>query len=393
MPFIIIPILLLSIYFSMMEAVIRVDRGIEKYTSYSSSVSWVLLLLNVACVNYIIFIVIPFLSNWIKINPFIYILIFILYVYLWMFFIEKLPKKYILSRSKETKKAMLKQFDKINSFLSIFTKPVQIDIRQEQEEILEKDIREMISASSKRGHMEEGQKEYIENIFEFDDTYVEEICTHRSEVISLYQEDDEETWKKTIHENRHTFYPVYGQDEDDVIGILDTRDYFRLDDLSQKNVMEKAVDAPFFVPEIMKLDDLFKDMQLRRQYFAIVVDEYGGMSGIVTLHDIVETILGEMNEGEDEGDKDILRVGEDHFKIYGLASLEDVSEELKIELPVDDYQTFGGYILSCYGKLPDDGTSFDVELDIMSVHVETVENHHVGMTDVKIKKAIEMSEE
>ena len=393
MTFIIIPILLLSIYFSMMHAIINEDRGIKKYTSYSSTVSWLLLILNGCSLLYLFYIGIPYLEKWIVLNKWVYILSFILYIYLWMIFIDKLPKKYILSQSDKKKESMIEQFDAISTLLYILTKPVQIDIKQGQEEISEEDIREMITASSESGHMEEGQKEYIENIFEFDDTYVEEICTHRSEVVSLYLEDDLDTWKKTIHENRHTFYPVYGKDEDDVIGILDTRDYFRLDDFSQKNIMEKAVDEPFFVPEIMKLDDLFRDMQLRRQYFAIVVDEYGGMSGIVTLHDIVETILGEMNEDEEEDEKTIIKLDTDHYKIYGLANLEEVSEELQIDLPFDEYQTFGGYILSCFGKLPADGTSFDVELEHMSVHVESIENHHVGMTDVKIKKAIEMSEE
>ena len=225
----------------------------------------------------------------------------------------------------------------------------------------------------------------FDNVFEFDDTSVEEICTHRSEVVCLYLEDDMDQWKQVIHDNRHTFYPICQEDEDDVVGVLDTRDYFRMDAQNQDYILAHAVDKPLFVLENTKADDCFMEMKKRKYYFAIVIDEYGGMSGIVTLHDIVETILGEMYEEEDEEEpEEIQKLDQNSFRIYGSASLEDVQKELNIPLPVQDYDTFGGYLLSSYGSVPDDGEQFDIHFDHMDVTVKEMKNHRVMETIVNV---------
>ena len=262
---------------------------------------------------------------------------------------------------------------------------VRIPVLNESEEVTEEDIREMIQTSQESGHIEEPQKELFDNLFEFDDTSVEEICTHRSEVICLYLEDDMDKWKQVIHDNRHTFYPICQEDEDDVVGVLDTRDYFRMDAQNQDYILAHAVDKPLFVLENTKADDCFMEMKKRKYYFAIVIDEYGGMSGIVTLHDIVETILGEMYEEEDEEEpEEIQKLDQNTFRIYGSASLEDVQEALNISLPVQDYDTFGGYLLSSYGSVPDDGEQFDIHFDDMDVTVKEMKNHRVMETIVNV---------
>lgn len=262
---------------------------------------------------------------------------------------------------------------------------VRIPVLNESEEVTEEDIREMIQTSQESGHIEEPQKELFDNVFEFDDTSVEEICTHRSEVVCLYLEDDMNQWKQVIHDNRHTFYPICQEDEDDVVGVLDTRDYFRMDAQNQDYILAHAVDKPLFVLENTKADDCFMEMKKRKYYFAIVIDEYGGMSGIVTLHDIVETILGEMYEEEDEEEpEEIQKLDQNSFRIYGSASLEDVQKELNIPLPVQDYDTFGGYLLSSYGSVPDDGEQFDIHFDHMDVTVKEMKNHRVMETIVNV---------
>lgn len=172
-----------------------------------------------------------------------------------------------------------------------------------------------------------------------------------------------------------------------MIGVLDTRDYFRLDDTSKECVLAHAVDHPLFISENGKVDDVFNEMKSQKTYFAIILDEYGGMTGIVTLHDIIETLLGEMYEPEDEIEpEDIVSLGENKWEIYGFADLKDVQEELKIELPVDDYDTFGGYVLGSYGHIPSDGTTITVDLPQLRVEVKEILNHRVGKTIVeKIK--------
>ena len=228
---------------------------------------------------------------------------------------------------------------------------VRIPVLNESEEVTEEDIREMIQTSQESGHIEEPQKELFDNVFEFDDTSVEEICTHRSEVVCLYLEDDMNQWKQVIHDNRHTFYPICQEDEDDVVGVLDTRDYFRMDAQNQDYILAHAVDKPLFVLENTKADDCFIEMY---------------------------------EEEDEEEPEEIQKLDQNSFRIYGSASLEDVQKELNIPLPVQDYDTFGGYLLSSYGSVPDDGEQFDIHFDHMDVTVKEMKNHRVMETIVNV---------
>lgn len=303
---------------------------------------------------------------------------------LYMILIFKLPKRFANKN--------IKHLDFLEPFIhtirltfSWLSWTFSFDTEFEEEAVSEEDIRELISTGSE---IEEPQKEMIENIFELDDTSVEELCTHRSQVITLDLEQDIEEWQEIIHDNRHTFYPICGNDDDDIIGVLDTRDYFRIDGpLSQEMILEHAVDKPFFVSENTKADTCFHEMKNRRTYFAIVLDEYGGMTGIITLHDIIETLLGEMNEIDDEIEPDdIQKLDDNQWYIRGSADLEEVQETLHIPLPIDEYDTFSGYVLASLGRIPDDGTTFELELKTMTIHVKEIKNHCVGQAIVFLKK-------
>ena len=167
---------------------------------------------------------------------------------------------------------------------------------EEDDKVTEEEIRMMLLEGNEQGTIQEEENNIIQNVFEFDDISVEEICTHRRDVVILDIDDSDKEWEETIFENRHTFYPICGRDSEDIIGILDTRDYFRLSDKSKKNLMDKAVDQPMFVPETMRANRLFRKMKESRSYFAVILDEYGALSGIITLHDLLEALVGELNE-------------------------------------------------------------------------------------------------
>lgn len=277
----------------------------------------------------------------------------------------------------------------LNALANVILKILHIDSNK-NEKVSEEEIRMMIHESSQNGNIDVPQKEFIENVFELDDTTVEEICTHRNEAIALYLEDAMDEWRQVIHDNRHTFYPVCGEDEDDIVGVLDTRDYFRLDEnATQNEVLQKALDEPFFVTENTKANSLLHEMKNRRNYFAVVLDEYGGVTGIVTLHDIIETLLGEINEEDDEIEPaEIQKIDDNQWWIYGSAFIEDVEEQLNIDIPNDDYETFSGYVLDCYGKIPDDGTQFEVQTKNLIVSVKEMKNHRVGLTLVQRKESL-----
>lgn len=315
-------------------------------------------------------------------TPLLYVVVLLL-VYVYILLSDLLPRKFANAHSDKFEKTFMSIAKGIQSLFTPFTFFLRFEVEKEQEDYSEEDIYEVING----GGVEPSQKEFIENLFEFDDTPVEEICTHRSEVVCLYLNDDKETWKKTILENRHTLYPVCDEDNDDVVGILDTRDYFRLDSIEQDNVINKAMDQPFFISQNMKADVLLKEMKIKKVYFAVLLDEYGGMTGIVTLHDIIETLLGEIQEDDDiEEPNPIQQIDSDQFRIYGQADIEDVEKALGISLEDEDCDTFGGYILNHYGQIPDEGSHFKVSLDLMDVYVKEVKNHRIGQTIVQIKR-------
>ena len=362
----------------MTSSIVSTNKEIEDDSyKYQATLKWLSLCMEVFGIVMSVIYLQPIIHT-----PLLYVVVLLL-VYVYILLSDLLPRKFANAHSDKFEKTFMSIAKGIQSLFTPFTFFLRFEVEKEQEDYSEEDIYEVING----GGVEPSQKEFIENLFEFDDTPVEEICTHRSEVVCLYLNDDKETWKKTILENRHTLYPVCDEDNDDVVGILDTRDYFRLDSIEQDNVINKAMDQPFFISQNMKADVLLKEMKIKKVYFAVLLDEYGGMTGIVTLHDIIETLLGEIQEDDDIEEPDpIQQIDSDQFRIYGQADIEDVEKALGISLEDEDCDTFGGYILNHYGQIPDEGSHFKVSLDLMDVYVKEVKNHRIGQTIVQIKR-------
>lgn len=378
LPILILFTFILNILFSMTSSIVSTNKEIEDDSyKYQATLKWLSLCMEV----FGIVMSVIYLQSLIH-GPLLYVVVLLL-VYVYILLSDLLPRKFANAHSDKFEKTFMSIAKGIQSVFTPFTFFLRFEVEKEQEDYSEEDIYEVINS----GGVEPSQKEFIENLFEFDDTPVEEICTHRSEVVCLYLNDDKETWKKTILENRHTLYPVCDEDNDDVVGILDTRDYFRLDSIEQDNVINKAMDQPFFISQNMKADVLLKEMKIKKVYFAVLLDEYGGMTGIVTLHDIIETLLGEIQEDDDIEEPDLIQqIDADQFRIYGQADIEDVEKALGISLEGEDCDTFGGYILNHYGQIPDEGSHFKVSLDLMDVYVKEVKNHRIGQTIVQIKR-------
>lgn len=258
---------------------------------------------------------------------------------------------------------------------------------EEDELVTEEEILMMLTEGNEQGTIQEEENEIIQNVFEFDDISVEEICTHRREVVFLALEHSEEEWEEVIRSSRHTYYPVCGKNLDDVVGVLDTKDYFRSSDKSREHILECAMDEPFFIPETMKANVLFRKMKESRIYFAVVLDEYGGLSGIITLHDLMESLVGELNEPEEPwGPEDIEEFGDGKWKIQGCALLDDVADALKIQLPVDVYDTFSGFVCGVIGRVPGDGEAFTCEAEGLVIEVHEVHMHMIGACTVTLNK-------
>ena len=378
LPILILFTFILNILFSMTSSIVSTNKEIEDESyKYQATLKWLSLCMEIFGIVMSVIYLQPMIHT-----PLLYVVVLLL-VYVYILLSDLLPRKFANVHLNQFEKPFMSIAKGIQSLCTPFTFFLRFEVEKEQEDYSEEDIYEVINS----GGVEPSQKEFIENLFEFDDTPVEEICTHRSEVVCLYLNDDKETWKKTILENRHTLYPVCDEDNDDVVGILDTRDYFRLDSIEQDNVINKAMDQPFFISQNMKADVLLKEMKIKKVYFAVLLDEYGGMTGIVTLHDIIETLLGEIQEDDDIEEQDpIQQIDADQFRIYGSADIEDVEKTLGISLEDEDCDTFGGYILNHYGQIPDEDSHFKVSLDLMDVYVKEVKNHRIGQTIVQIKR-------
>lgn len=262
-----------------------------------------------------------------------------------------------------------------------------IDPNEEDEEVTEEEIRMMIDAGSEKGTIDFVEKEMIQNIFEFDDLTIGEICTHRTEVSLLWTDESIEQWESTIHQSRHSLYPVCNESVDDIVGVLNAKDYFRLENKTYDSIMETAVRPAFFVPESIKADVLFRSMKKSRNYFAIVLDEYGGMSGIITMSDLVQQLVGEIDD-EDllERELKIELIDSQTWNILGNTPLDDVAKQLKVSLPTEEYDTFGGFIFGTLGTIPEDGSQFEIEVNGLTIKVIEVKDHRVEKAVVCLTK-------
>ncbi len=252
-----------------------------------------------------------------------------------------------------------------------------IDPNQNEEVVTEDEIKMMLMEGSQQGTIENDENEIIQNVFDMNDTSAEEVSTRRRDVVCLYLEDDMDAWAQTIRNSHYTYFPVCGESQDDVVGVLNTKDYFRLDDLSRKSVMKNAVDKPFFVPEGIRADQLFSRMKQERKYFAIVIDEYGGMSGIVTVHDLMEELVGDMDDEDTVREVEIRQLNGDRWEIRGSADLEEVAEKLDVQLPTDEHETFNGLVCGIVGRVPDEGEQFSCEGYGLKIDVKNVTGHRV----------------
>lgn len=277
----------------------------------------------------------------------------------------------------------------IVAFLTVSTNSVLrlfgIDPNQEDESNCEEEIRMMVDVGSENGTIDLEEKQMIQNVFEFDDISAEEIATHRKDVQILYIEDSMEQWQEIIYNSRHTQFPICEESADHIVGVLDTKIYFRLEDKSRENVMKCAVFNAHFVPDTVKADTLFRNMKKERYTMAIVLDEYGGMTGMITIHDLVECLVGNLVDDDEEKEIERIQMLEDGvWKIHGSATIQEISETLGVVLLSEEYDTFNGLVFHTLGCIPEDGSDIKLTADNISVEVTEIKNHLVESALVRV---------
>lgn len=247
------------------------------------------------------------------------------------------------------------------------------------EQVSEEEIRQLVDAGEEMGAIQQEEREMIENIFEFNNTTAGDVMIHRTDMVMLWVEDSREEILEVIESSGLSRFPVYDEDPDDVIGILSTREYLLNLQRPQPTPLRELLRGAYFVPESVRTDLLFRDMQDRKVHIAIVVDEYGGTAGLVTMEDLLEEIVGNIYDEFDPQDTpDIIPMGENLWRVAGGAELEQLAETLGVDIPEnEEYDTLGGLVFAQLDVIPEDGSRVVVDVCGLHVQVESIVDRRV----------------
>ena len=262
---------------------------------------------------------------------------------------------------------------------SLILKPFHVPVRALGERITKQEIRMMVDIGEEKGEIEADEKQMIENVFEFNNMTAVECMVHRKDVTAIDVEDDPAAILQTIQDSGLSRFPVYEEDVDNILGILTSRDYLLNDCYKRGKTLRELIRPAYFVPESLRADLLFSEMQKRKQHMAIVVDEYGGTSGIVTLEDLLEEIVGNIyDEFDPQADEDIIPLSDTRLRVSGSARLDALGEKLGMELDEDeDCDTLGGLVFSQLSEIPSDGERPVVTCRGLRIAVEQLTDRRV----------------
>ena len=261
-------------------------------------------------------------------------------------------------------------------------------LKGKTEKVTEEEIRSMVSAGEETGAIENDQSTMINNIFEFDDANVSDIMTHRTDVSAIEKNDGILALRDLAVEEGYSRIPVFEEDIDNIVGIAYIKDLLKYvgknvpKSLTISKIMRKAM----YVPETMTCSMLFTKMCDSHNQMAIVVDEYGGTAGLITMEDLLESIVGNIQDEYDDEEDEIKRIDENIFTVDGTTDIEDVEKLLNCQIPEGDYDTIAGFIISILGYIPEDGTTSEATYENLKFTVLDVEDKRIGT--VKIERLL-----
>ena len=268
-------------------------------------------------------------------------------------------------------------FVKILTIVTNFISKIFGISESEEEIVTEEEIKMMIDEGEEKGTIEEDEKEMIHNIFEFNDITVSEVMTHRIDVYAVDINSNIEDILKELGEYKYSRIPVYEEEIDDIKGILFIKDLIKYvnskKSIKIKNIMREA----YFVSENKPINELFKDLQKNKKQMAIVIDEYGGTAGVVTMEDLLEEIVGNIFDEYDEIEKEYEKVDDNTFLLSGSISINELKKILRIDIPEGDYDTLSGYLLEKLGRVPEDNEKPTIETKQVVYKIEEYEEKRI----------------
>ncbi|EKN67865.1 hemolysin family protein [Schinkia azotoformans] len=317
---------------------------------------------------------------------------------------ELVPKRLALQKAEQISffaVSPLTVLSKITSpfvkFLTLSTnlmvRMLGFDPNADEEDVTEEEIRMMVDVGQEKGTILETEKQMINNIFEFDNKTVSDIMTHRTNIVSIPVET---TLKEALHVanvEKYTRLPVYDEKIDNIVGILHVKDLFQFIESGDRESfnLRELVREPYYVLESIKIDQLFRDMQKNNVHMAIVIDEYGGTDGIITIEDLIEEIVGNIFDEYDEPEMDVVEIeeiDEYHYIMAGTTNLYEVEDILNIDLPIQDYDTLSGFMIGQLGYIPGVEERPAIEYKDIIFAVEEMNDRRIVKVKVSIKENV-----
>lgn len=334
------------------------------------------------------------------------ILITIVISYFSLVFGELAPKKIAMQKSEKVSYKVVgfllffmkatKPFVKIlshstNGVVRLFG----IDPTADEENVTEEEILMMVDVGEEKGVIENTQAEMINNIFELDDIDAGDIMTHRVDMTAVEADEPVSEVIQVAMKDGYSRIPVFDDDPDNIIGIVYVKDLLKYigTQLPTNQSIREVMRSAFFVPETKKCGELFTELIEKRLQIAIVVDEYGGTAGLVTLEDIIESIVGNIQDEYDDEDEEIAKINDNTFTVEGTTDLDEIDELIGAEIPEGDYDTVAGFIISQLGYLPKDGDLDCIELDNLKFTVLSVEDRRIAKVRIDIAPRTDESDE
>lgn len=278
-------------------------------------------------------------------------------------------------------------FVKLLSFsTNLLLRLVGLNVEGLDEKVSKEEIKSLVEVGQEHGVINQTEKEMINSIFEFDDKLAHEVMTPRTNVYLINIDRPLEEYIDELIEERYSRVPVYEGDTDNIIGILYMKDFFvearkcGFDNVNIRNIIQE----PYFIPETKNIDELFKELQACKKHIAILIDEYGGFSGIVSIEDLIEEIMGEIDDEYDEQVLTIKKIDSNTYIIDGLLPTVEFNENFHTHIEGEDYETIGGFILDTLGRIPSDEEDLSIEYENIVLKVEEVKDKRIHRIKVYI---------
>lgn len=318
------------------------------------------------------------------------VIVTIILSYFTLVFGELFPKRMALQKSEAISMFAVKPLIFISKITSPFVKLLSgstntlvklsgIKIDNLEEEVSKEEIKSLIEVGQEQGVINETEKEMIQGIFDFDDTLAKEVMTPRTDVFMINIETPIDKIKKQIMEENFSRIPVYEEDSDNIIGILYIKDFYAeaLDKGIENINIREMLRKPYFVPETKNIDDLFKELQSTKNHMAILIDEYGGFSGIVTIEDLIEEVMGNIFDEYDESEPDIKKLDSNTYLVNGLLPIGELNEHLHLSLESENTDTIGGFIINLMGAIPTSNDCPAIKYENLTFKIEEVNEKRI----------------